>query len=247
MTQSSVYHLINMMQPTEVLLRNRTVWADGFDFVVSKAYLEQLIVSVVLALLIYLIQRLFFGLTKRWLRLLTQKISEQVLLRGFGLLRNNMAPLPQLSTDICPEYSPEEQSVACYDSTEEKEASRLQVLWTNIMNESRYQSPPRYDKVEVLLLCWKVSDIDTTKEIKDLREVFEVYFGYHATTEYLDANWNENLQVYLNRLVANFVHDYNDPNTLLIVYYGGHGVPGEFLDELEFIAYIFCIWLSQPC
>ena len=209
--------------------------------------MEQLIIYVLLAFLIHLIQRLAFAFNKRWLRLLTQKIPEQVLLGGFGLPRNNMAPLPQLSTDVCPEYSPEEQSVACYDSAQEKKATDRQVLWTNIMSEGRYQNPSRYDKVEVLLLCWQVSDIDTTKEVEDLREVFEEYFGYHARTEYLDAKWNENLQVNLNRVVANFVGDYNDPNTLLIVYYGGHGVPGEFLDELELIAYIFCIWLSQPC
>lgn len=247
MTQSSVYHLINMMQPTEVLLRNRTIWADGFDYVVSKAYLEQLIVSVVLALLIYLIQRLYFGLTKRWLRLLTQKISEQVLLRGFGLLRNNMTPLPQLSTDIFPGYSPEEQSAACYDSAQEKKATDRQVLWTNIMNEGRYQNPSRYDKVEVLLLSWKVSDLDTTKEVKDLRKVFEEDFGYHTTTMYLNANSEKKLQTHLNRHVARFVDDYNDPNTLIIVYYGGHGGPGDFLGDLELIGYIFCIWLSQPC
>ncbi|CAL8574966.1 hypothetical protein XPA_000912 [Xanthoria parietina] len=62
------------------------------------------------------------------------------------------------------------------------------------MNEGRYQNPSRYDKVEVLLLCWKVSDIDTTKEVKDLRKVFEDDFGYHATTEYLNANSKQKLQ-----------------------------------------------------
>ena len=241
MTQSSVYHLINMMQPTEVLLRNRTAWADGFDYVVSKAYLEQLIVSVVLALLIYLVQRLYFGLNTRWLRLLAQEIPKQeLLLEGFGLPRNKMPPLP------CPEGSPEEQSAACYDSAQEKKATDRLVLWTNTMNEGRYQNPSRYDKVEVLLLSWKVSDLDTTNEVKDLRKVFEEDFGYHTTTMYLNANSKKKLQTHLNRHVAKFVDDYNDPNTLIIVYYGGHGGPGDFLGDLELIGYIFCIWLSQP-
>lgn len=224
-----------MVQPTEVLLRNRTVWTDGFDYVVSKAYLEQLIVFIVLALLIHVIQRIDFGLNTRWLRLLAQEIPKQeLLLEGFGLTRNKMPPLPRLSKD------------SCYDSAQEKKATDRQVLWTNIMNEGRYQNPSRYDKVEVLLLCWKVSDLDTTYEVEDLRKVFEEDFGYHTTTMYLNANSKKKLQTHLNRHVAKFVDDYNDPNTLIIVYYGGHGGPGDFLGELELIGYIFCIWLSQP-
>ena len=245
MTQSSVYHLINMMQPTEVLLRNRTVWADGFDYVISKAYLEQLIVSVVLALLIYLIQRLYFGLKTRWLRLLAQEIPKQeLLLEGFGLPRNKMPPLPRFSKDFCPEGSQEEQSAACYDSAEEEEASRQQVLWTNTMSEGRYQNPSLYDKVEVLLLCWKVSDMDTTREVEDLRKVFVDDFGYHATTEYLNAESKPKLQVQVNARVAKFVEVYDGPDTLLIVYYAGHGRPGDFFGELELTGYVFCIFLS---
>ena len=236
-----------MAQPTEVLLRNRTVWTDGFDYVVSKAYLEQLIVFVVLALLIHLIQRIDFGLITRWLRLVAHETPKQeFLIEGFGLPRNKMPPLPRLSTDFCPEGSPEEQSAACYDSAQEKKATDRQVLWTNTMNEGRYQNPSRYDKVAVLLLCWMVSDIDTTTEVKELRKVFEEDFGYHTTTEYLDANSKSKLQLQLNLRVAHFVHDYDGSNTLLIVYYGGHGGPGDFFGELELIGYTFCIWLSQP-
>ena len=120
------------------------------------------------------------------------------------------------------------------------------MLWTNVMNEGRYQNPSRYDKVAVLLLCWMASDIDTTTEVEDLRKVFEEDFGYHTTTEYLNANLKSKLQVQLNLSVAQFVHDYDGANTLLIVYYGGHGGPGDFFGELKLIGYTFCIWLSQP-
>ncbi|KAI4221144.1 MAG: hypothetical protein L6R36_007112 [Xanthoria steineri] len=101
------------------------------------------------------------------------------------------------------------------------------------MSEGRYQNPSLYDKVEVLLLCWKVSDMDTTREVEDLRKVFVEDFGYHATTEYLNAESKQKLQVQVNARVAKFVEVYDGPDTLLIVYYAGHGRPGDFYGELE--------------
>lgn len=152
-----------------------------------------------------------------------------------------MDPLPRLSPEFCHDDSPEEQSAACYDSAEEAEASRHQVLWANTMDEGRYQNPSLYEQVEVLLLCWKVCDMDTTSEVDDLRTVLEVVFGYHATTEYLDANSKQKLQVQVNARVAKFVEDCDGPNTLLIVYYAGHGRPGEFFGELELAGYAFLL------
>ncbi|KAL8784332.1 MAG: hypothetical protein Q9213_004041 [Squamulea squamosa] len=103
------------------------------------------------------------------------------------------------------------------------------------MAEGKYQNPPFYEQVEVLLLCWAVTDMDTKDEVKDLKSVFENDFGYNATIEHLDGNSKNRLQVEVNFKVAKFVKDHDGTNTLLIVYYAGHGKPGEFFGDLEFI------------
>ncbi|KAL8727739.1 MAG: hypothetical protein Q9166_005852 [cf. Caloplaca sp. 2 TL-2023] len=144
-----------------------------------------------------------------------------------------MDPSSRMSKRLKPNIKLDDQSTVGYESADEKEASRHQVLWTNVMAEGTYKTPSTYDKVEVLLLCWAVSDIDTTNEVKDLKAVFEVDFGYHATIKYLDAELKQRLQVQVNARVAKFVEDYDDSNTLLIVYYAGHGRPGKFFGDLE--------------
>ena len=227
-----------MAHSTEVLLRNRSIWADFFGYIDSKTGWEQLIVYIVLALLFQLIQRLELVIVKRWIRLLFKKSPKLVFLKGSDVPEVVMGPLPRLSTEYYPNASPEEQSAVAYDSAEEEEASRHQVLWTNIMDEGKYQNPSLYDKVEVLLLCWKDPDMDTTSEVDDLRTVFVDDFGYHATTEFLDANSEKKLQVQVNYRVAKFVEEYGCcSNTLLIVYYAGHGGPGEFFGDLVLHGY----------
>ncbi|KAL8960791.1 MAG: hypothetical protein Q9193_002561 [Seirophora villosa] len=131
----------------------------------------------------------------------------------------------------------EDPSVVDYELTDEIDASEYQVTWTNIMAEGRYRSPSVYEKVEVLMLCWEEHsrDFDTTKEVRDLKAVFENGFGYKVTTKLLDANRDTRLQIEVNAIVANFVrdHDNDGSNTLLIVYYAGHGKPGEFFGHLK--------------
>ncbi|KAI4086281.1 MAG: hypothetical protein LQ348_002067 [Seirophora lacunosa] len=113
----------------------------------------------------------------------------------------------------------EDSSVVDYESTDEIDASERQVNWTNVMAEGRYHSPSVYEKVEVLMLCWEEHsrDFDTTKEVTELSAVFEKGFGYHVTIQRLDAKRDTRLQIQVNRIVANFVHDHDGPNTLLIV------------------------------
>ncbi|KAL8992322.1 MAG: hypothetical protein Q9169_007189 [Polycauliona sp. 2 TL-2023] len=164
---------------------------------------------------------------------LIQITSQQAFLTSFGRPQLNMQSLPRLSIESGHDKRPQQQPAVYHDSAEEEEASRHQVLWANTMLEGRYQNPSLYDKVEVLLLCWRVSDMDASTEVKDLLKVFEEDFGYHATTEYLDANSKLRLQVQLNARVARFVCEYDGPKTLFIVYYAGHGMPGEALGDLQ--------------
>lgn len=119
---------------------------------------------------------------------------------------------------------------------DEFQDAEYQVLWNITMDQGKYNHPSAYDKVVVLLLCWAESadDLKTTEEVNALKKVFEKRFKYHTTTEYLDNNKRPNLQVQLNSRVAAFVDANDGPNTLLIVYYAGHGKPGKMPGDLEF-------------
>ena len=226
-----------MAQSTEVLVRESTLWADIFGCVDSKTCCEKFFFFAALAVLFYFSQRLDFLACMRRVRTMATETTKQLLRANFGSTQTNMDSLPRLSTQLNPGDSPEALSAACYDSAEDEEASRHQVLWENTMAEGRYQNPSLYDNVEVLLLCWAISDMDTTTEVQELRDVFVKDFGYHTTTEYLNADSKQKLQVQVNARVAKFVGDHDGPNTLLLVYYAGHGGPGQFFGDLELAAY----------
>ncbi|KAI4142043.1 MAG: hypothetical protein LQ341_003332 [Variospora aurantia] len=146
-----------------------------------------------------------------------------------------MDTIPASVRAVNPAISLEESSVVDYESTDEIDASEQQVVFTNVMAEGQYLSPSIYKKVEVLILCWEEHsrDIDTTEEVSQLKAVFAEKFGYHVTIYYLDAKQEKRLQVQVNAQVAIFVDKHDGPNSLLIVYYAGHGKPGEYFGHLE--------------
>lgn len=226
-----------MAQSTEVLVRESTLWAEFFDCVDSKTCSEQFFIFTALAVLFCFSRKLDFVAYFRRVRTKSTELIEQVSRTTLGSSQTNMDSLPRLSTQLNSDDRLEEPSAACYDSAEEEEASRHQVLWENTMAEGKYQNPSLYDNVEVLLLCWATSDMDTTTEVQELGDVFVNDFGYHTTTEYLNADSKQKLQVQVNARVAKFVGDHDGPKTLLLVYYAGHGGPGQFFGDLELAAY----------
>ena len=119
-----------------------------------------------------------------------------------------------------------------YETEDEKEDSDMRLLWSRIMDEGEYKTSATYTKVEVLLLCWKNTDLTTQNEVDDLKAIFENQFNYHAEIKYLDEKTNQGLQVRVNALVATFVAKHDGPKTLLLVYYAGHGRPGVEHGEL---------------
>ncbi|KAM0799439.1 hypothetical protein BDR22DRAFT_855388 [Usnea florida] len=128
-------------------------------------------------------------------------------------------------TEIAPSNREVRHSPVKYETEDD---SDLQLAWSKIMDEGAYKTSSTYTKVEVLLLCWNPSCSDTTTkdEIDGLRDVFEGKFNYHAEVQYLDTIVGQRLQVRVNSIVSAFVGEHDGPNTLLIVYYAGHGRPG---------------------
>lgn len=142
---------------------------------------------------------------------------------------------PSLSPMMGPGIRLEDTFTVDYDSPEEIDASMYQVSWTNVMAEGRYRSPSVYKKVEVLMLCWQENNcaMKTKGEVERLRSVFQDGFGYRVSISYLNAKGEQSLQLQVNAEVAVFARKHDGRDTLLIVYYAGHGKPGEFFGDLE--------------
>jgi len=137
-----------------------------------------------------------------------------------------------------------------YQSEDEIHDSVYQVLWSHTMDKGKYKNSSNYKKVEALLLCWKEECNDlanTDKEVNRLKSVLEGRFKYNVSIECLDSNVAGRLQVQLNALVATFVMTHDGPNTLLIVYYGGHGRPGPLNGHLQLLGSVHgyrCVYQS---
>ncbi|KAL8803977.1 MAG: hypothetical protein Q9182_002849 [Xanthomendoza sp. 2 TL-2023] len=102
------------------------------------------------------------------------------------------------------------------------------------MTKGNYRNASLYNKVEVLFLFWEVADLDmnTLGEVEELKLVFEKDFGYHATIERLAVNPVKRLQTRVNRKIAVLVDDHGARDTLLIIFYAGHDLLGEFFNDL---------------
>jgi hypothetical protein len=118
--------------------------------------------------------------------------------------------------------------------------SEYQVLWNITMDEGKYNQSSTYKKVEVLLLCWaqNSNDLKTEREVNKLESILRTRFRYGTRIAHLDNNLEQKLQVQLNAKVAHFVGEHDGPNTLLIVYYAGHGRPGKSYGDLEWFGYV---------
>jgi predicted protein tyrosine phosphatase len=58
-------------------------------------------------------------------------------------------------------------------------------------------------------------------------------FHYKTVRKTLTEDPRRRAQHQVNRYLADFVDDHDDANTLLIIYYAGHGRPGEARGSLK--------------
>ena len=128
-----------------------------------------------------------------------------------------------------------DRSIIDYERDEQKNDSNLRVLWSKVMDKGPYKNTSTYSKVEALFIRWAENsdDLATREEVNRLRSVLENQFNYHVQVQLLDNYVDNKLQVRVNRIVADFVDEHDGPNTLLIVYYAGHGRPGSYYGSLE--------------
>ena len=117
-----------------------------------------------------------------------------------------------------------------YTRKEERDASELQITWNSVMDQGHYCKKSLYTHVAVFVLYWEDGDLNVHDEVKTLVDIFQDHFNYSVEHGPLKGPY-ANTQI--NALVANFVHRHNGLGKLMIVYYAGHGRPGEFHGSLE--------------
>ena len=117
--------------------------------------------------------------------------------------------------------------------------SKGRVLWSSLMDKGPYKNPTTYVGAHVLMLYWAddSGDFSPKQEIDRLQSVLEEKFHYLTEIKTLDSKTPQKLQVQVNKFIADFVWDHDGPNTLLMVYYAGHGKQGDFYGAMELIGY----------
>ena len=91
-----------------------------------------------------------------------------------------------------------------------------------------------YKRVGALFLTWEEDDLQCKEtEVDDLRELFQTRFCYE--THYFEIP-KERWQTALHRRVADFCYQYDSPDCLTILYYGGHGYVGTETKALKLSA-----------
>lgn len=78
----------------------------------------------------------------------------------------------------------------------------------------------RYKQVHVLLLSWEEDDLGIIDELSGLQTVLEDLYRFQTETWKLPTRKSHNSLV--SRMIK-FLDDFEADDSLLIVYYGGHG------------------------
>ncbi|KAL9117550.1 MAG: hypothetical protein Q9187_005912 [Circinaria calcarea] len=116
----------------------------------------------------------------------------------------------------------------------EQTDSLLQTRWNKIMqNDPKFAGP--YQNVAVLLISWadELDDLQCDEEVKKLQKVFQRKYNY--TVSRLVIGREKAPQHQVNFKMAQFLLDQDGQSSLLIVYYAGHGMPGNTPGQLKLI------------
>ncbi|KAL8804776.1 MAG: hypothetical protein Q9182_002368 [Xanthomendoza sp. 2 TL-2023] len=91
-----------------------------------------------------------------------------------------------------------------------------------------------YRRVGVLFLSWEEDDMQCKEtEVDALRKLFDDEFKYE--TDYFLIP-KDRWQTALQKRIADLLYEYDSPDCLTIVYYGGHGYVGEETQSLKLAA-----------
>ncbi|MCJ1244330.1 hypothetical protein MMC30_001528 [Trapelia coarctata] len=128
-----------------------------------------------------------------------------------------------------------DDSIVHYENEDEKQNSAYQIAWSKAMEAGPYRASDSYENGAVLLLSWDkdFDDLDVQEEVNALGAVFTDIFHYKLHNECLKSDTGSTPQAQVNKAVADFVAEEDRPKRLLIVYYAGHGTPGNMPGDLR--------------
>ena len=144
------------------------------------------------------------------------------------------------------------QPIQYQDEHEQRDAA-LQLEWTSTMAACGGQNSSLYKQVKALVISWDEDsdDLNTKQEVglgfsttslviaeydlqvADFSTVLEELFHYKVVPALLKHGSEHLPQVQINHYISNFVFEEDGPNTLLIIYYAGHGVPDSDTGKLK--------------
>lgn len=130
----------------------------------------------------------------------------------------------------------DEGILALSHDKEDHDPNSLQAAWNKAM-VGLNSSSVSYKDVSVLLLSWDqdFDDLGVKEEVDALEAVFRNRFNYHVQSSTLKTYEKRSVQLLVNSIVANWVCKKDGPDTLLMVYYAGHGSPGQTPGHLELV------------
>ncbi|KAF2093526.1 hypothetical protein NA57DRAFT_81458 [Rhizodiscina lignyota] len=97
--------------------------------------------------------------------------------------------------------------------------------------------PVKHDRTAVLLLSWQGSNMDgVSKELQDVRSVFEKVYGFEVKEKELVGDMPASApqpQLQLQHILTNFMFHHHSTRPLYIIYYAGHGFGGDKAGNLH--------------
>lgn len=118
--------------------------------------------------------------------------------------------------------------------SEEASHEELEVTFNKTIEGHYRHGKTGYKRVGVLFVTWAEDDMQCREtEVDALRKLFDEDFNYE--TDYFlipKARW----QTALQKRIADLFYEYDSPDCLTIIYYGGHGYVGEESKSLKLAA-----------
>ncbi|MCJ1278807.1 hypothetical protein MMC21_006625 [Puttea exsequens] len=116
----------------------------------------------------------------------------------------------------------------------EKQYEQARVTFDKTVSGHYRHGKTGYTRVGVLFLTWAEDDMQCKEtEVDRLRDIFAADFKFE--TDYYEIP-SERWRTGLLKKVAAFMWDYDSPDCLAIIYYGGHGYEGKETREFKLAA-----------
>ena len=138
--------------------------------------------------------------------------------------------------DLHVETPPHRPHISTSSPRDDNEESyeELEIAFTKTL-EGRYRDGKTgYNRVGALFLTWEEDDLQCkVTEVDALRKLFTEGFRYE--TEHFEIP-KQRWQTALQKKIADFNYEYDSPDCLAIIYYGGHGYVGKETRSLKLSA-----------